>query len=811
MNKTQIDAIYPLSFTQNGLLLHHLEETKDQGVIQVKFELKGKLNFDVFQKSWESVISRHEALRSSVHYKKIKTPVRIVHKEVEFSIFKHDFVSFSNEEQQLKLKEFKNKDMTNGLDLSATPTFRVNVFQLSENSYCVLWTCHHIILDGWSSMNVCGDLLHYYELFSQNNTEASIELDHIPKYKAYLDWLKKQDSNDCQAFWKNYFKGFDSPSLFSSSKKSPEAKYESITFVTDSIDYKKVKTFLLKHKLTETSFIQGVWALLLCKYFKVDDVSFGSITSGRVAEVTNMELMAGMFSNLIPVLVHINQNLPFFQFLNELQSRQLQTQDYNYAHLNDITSWAELGNHQAIFDSLLIIENYPSVKKQYKHLNIVNYKSDITSSMPITLAVRSSGNFQFLLKYNPSLISPDFANNLVLGLKKLMSKIIDNGDFDFTISSLLYQLDGKKYQLLEKGTNLKNSKKNKASNKKVFYSETESVLLKIWQYLFNHNDIELDDDFFELGGTSFQAIKLSSLIKEKLDFNFKPTALIKRRTIKSIAILIDNANHEENETWRSLVTLNKSGTETPLFCLHSEGGYTLVYKTFANHFIHKRPVYSLQPKGLDGVSPLHQSIEELAEDYIKEMQTVQPNGPYFLLSYCWIPSAIANEIAVKLNAMGELANIIAVDSNFYMSKRHRNIGKLLAVLRLDIVRIKILLREVNFKINQWKSLFNKKNNVEQKREDDQIRIIKKVDNNIAKFFRSYKAKPINGSVLCVISASFIKHHNYEINPKIWKKIAKHGFKKVVLESDHGSVFMEPSVKYLAKIIDDYMEINQIDK
>jgi thioesterase domain-containing protein/acyl carrier protein len=427
--------------------------------------------------------------------------------------------------------------------------------------------------------------------------------------------------------------------------------------------------------------------------------------------------------------------------------------------------------------------------------------------MPISMAVRTSGNFDFLLKYNSSEIPTDFAQNLLLGLKKLMAQIINCDDFDFKVSSFLDKLNGREYELFQKEIKSRNPKKNRSSKKKIFYSETESVLLKIWQYLFNSKDIELDDDFFELGGTSFQAIKLSSIIKDKLGFNFKPTALITRRTIKSIAILIENANHEENETWRSLVTLNESGTKTPLFCLHSEGGYTLVYKTFANHFIDTRPVYSLQPKGLDGVSALPISIEELAEEYIKEMQTVQPNGPYFLLSYCWRPSAIANEIAVQLNAMEEIAHIIAVDSNFYISKSHKNYGKLIAVLRLDVFRIKSIIKEVNFKLNQLKSLLYKKKFIEQKREDEQIRIIRKVDNNIARFFRSYKAKPIKGSVLCIISTSFMRHFKYEINPRIWKKIAKLGFKKVIFESDHGNIFREPSVKSLAHIINDYIEEN----
>jgi thioesterase domain-containing protein len=134
----------------------------------------------------------------------------------------------------------------------------------------------------------------------------------------------------------------------------------------------------------------------------------------------------------------------------------------------------------------------------------------------------------------------------------------------------------------------------------------------------------------------------------------------------------------------------------------------------------------------------------------------------------------------------------------------------LAVLRCDIVRIKILIKEVNFKLNQWKSINYKENKTKQKKEDEQIRIIKKVDNNIAKFFRSYKAKPIDGGVLCIISASFMKHHKYEINPRTWKKIATRGFEKVILESDHGTIFREPSVKPLYKVIESYMDTNQND-
>jgi surfactin synthase thioesterase subunit len=110
-----------------------------------------------------------------------------------------------------------------------------------------------------------------------------------------------------------------------------------------------------------------------------------------------------------------------------------------------------------------------------------------------------------------------------------------------------------------------------------------------------------------------------------------------------------------------------------------------------------------------------------------------------------------------------------------------------------------------------KSFFYKQNKIEQKREDEQIRIINKVDDNIAKFFRSYKAKPINGSVLCIIGATFMRHYKYEINPRIWKKIATHGFKIIIFEGKHDNLFIEPSLKSLVKIIDDYIESKESDK
>ncbi|MGH9431376.1 MAG: alpha/beta fold hydrolase, partial [Terriglobia bacterium] len=111
--------------------------------------------------------------------------------------------------------------------------------------------------------------------------------------------------------------------------------------------------------------------------------------------------------------------------------------------------------------------------------------------------------------------------------------------------------------------------------------------------------------------------------------------------------------------WSPLVEIQPSGSRPGFFCVHGGGGNVLIYRDLARHLGSGQPFYGLQSQGLDGKQPLLERIEDMAALYVKEIQRVQPRGPYFLGGYC-MGGTIALEMAQQLNAQNEEVALLAL-------------------------------------------------------------------------------------------------------------------------------------------------------
>lgn len=192
-------------------------------------------------------------------------------------------------------------------------------------------------------------------------------------------------------------------------------------------------------------------------------------------------------------------------------------------------------------------------------------------------------------------------------------------------------------------------------------TELEKQLVEIWEEILGHSPIYSNDDFFEIGGDSMLSIKMFWLIEKRLKTKLPPTTLLSSPTVTGIARAIQNFNPSKKQDWEYLVPYKKSGNKPPLFCIHGGEGHVLFYKSLPEYTDVERPVYFVQPKGINGVDLMHNSIEEMSRDYILEITTVQPDGPYNLLFYCC--SALVVEMAKQLQAVDKDSNLIVIDSS----------------------------------------------------------------------------------------------------------------------------------------------------
>src|SRR5262249_24057282 len=117
--------------------------------------------------------------------------------------------------------------------------------------------------------------------------------------------------------------------------------------------------FARAHGLTLNTVLQGAWALLLSRYSGEADVVFGATSSGRSVDLPGLETMVGLFINTLPVRAEVQPDAALVPWLEQLQERQAAQLPYSYSPLSAVQGFSEVPRGQALFESLLVVENYP--------------------------------------------------------------------------------------------------------------------------------------------------------------------------------------------------------------------------------------------------------------------------------------------------------------------------------------------------------------------------------------------------------------------------------------------------------------------
>jgi phthiocerol/phenolphthiocerol synthesis type-I polyketide synthase E len=185
----------------------------------------------------------------------------------------------------------------------------------------------------------------------------------------------------------------------------------------------------------------------------------------------------------------------------------------------------------------------------------------------------------------------------------------------------------------------------------------EFGLVRIWEQVLGIKIASVRDNFFELGGHSLLAAQMFAQIEKVFNTRLSLATLYEAPAIEDIARILNR--DVISSRWPSLVAIQPSGSRPPFFCFHGDGGNVLIYRKLAQHLGSDQPVYGLQSQGLDGSSPLLRTVEEMAEEYVKEIRVLQPHGPYLIGGYC-LGGTIAYEAAQQLHAVGEEVALLAL-------------------------------------------------------------------------------------------------------------------------------------------------------
>ncbi|WP_414157498.1 amino acid adenylation domain-containing protein [Pseudomonas sp. BNK-15] len=346
----QIEDILPLSPLQQGLLFHCLHAAAAGDYInQLRLDID-QLDPQRFQAAWQAALDTHAGLRASFHWPvDVQQPVQVIRRQLQLPFSQLDWRDQAASADHLQILAEQQR-----LAMAATdqaPLLGITLVRLGEQRWHMIYTHHHLLLDGWSHARLLAEVMQRYR------NQAPRQAPAHPR--TYLAWLATRDRQQDQSFWQAQLQGMQAPTLLAGQRRSVEAAgYGLWQQRLGSAASAQIKAAARARKVTVNTLVQAAWLLLLQRHCRQDTVCVGVSVSGRPSQLPGIEAQLGLFINTVPLVAAPRLEQRLDDWLQQLQASNLALREHEYTPLADIQRWAGRAG-EALFDTLLAFENYP--------------------------------------------------------------------------------------------------------------------------------------------------------------------------------------------------------------------------------------------------------------------------------------------------------------------------------------------------------------------------------------------------------------------------------------------------------------------
>lgn len=351
-----IENVYPLSPLQEGIYYHWLVAPEAPVYFdQMSYVMQGQLELEKIEAAYQKLVARHAILRTFFTQEFGDKALQVVRTDISGDFLYEDCSGI----ESFNSADYKAKDRAKGFNLESGSQMRLTVLGLGNNTYEFIWSFHHILMDGWCVGILVGEFFQFY-MGLLSGVEPT--LGRVYTYASYIEWLSQIDQQESLAYWQKYLEGYEPISQVPKTNEMPGLAYhlKEESFALDASSREALLALCAQMGITENTFMQAAWGILLSRYNNTNDVVFGTVVSGRPAEVEGVEGIIGLFINTIPVRVCFYDTDTGRQLLQNLHQASIEGTSHHYTQLAQIQ--AENSAGQELMNHILVFENYPVQK-----------------------------------------------------------------------------------------------------------------------------------------------------------------------------------------------------------------------------------------------------------------------------------------------------------------------------------------------------------------------------------------------------------------------------------------------------------------
>ncbi len=445
---------YILSSAQRRLwLLSQINESNMAYNMSSTFRIIGELDIKALEKVFETLIERHEVLRTNFELDVEGNAKQVVLKASE-SKFVLDFEDVSRRKKKDEIiKTGINEETTYSFDITSDSLLRAKLIKISKDNYVFNLVMHHIISDGWSLQVLSKEIFTLYDAYTKGNENPLMPLPI--HYKDYAAWqqeqLEKGELDDHKQYWLEQFSG-ELPILnMPGSSIKPKTEAHEGRVIRKSYDTKLIAAFKRLCKEEDTTLFIGLMSivkLLLCRYTNQNDIIVGTPVSGR--EHPDLLEQLGFYINLLGLRTNIDDQESYTELLLKLKKNTLNAYNHqNYPFDKLVEDLPLAGN--TLFDIILTLENKDRVKKQkIGGLSIEEYNliEATTSKFGLEFVFKETDNgLDLFLTYDTSIYEHKFVQQITTHLETLFDQVINNPNAPVRNICLLSKVEREKVLL----------------------------------------------------------------------------------------------------------------------------------------------------------------------------------------------------------------------------------------------------------------------------------------------------------------------------------------------------------------------------
>ncbi|MDZ7929690.1 MAG: amino acid adenylation domain-containing protein [Rhodococcus sp. (in: high G+C Gram-positive bacteria)] len=420
--------VLPLLPLQLGMYFHasYGDDSADTYRIQQIAELTGPLDAGALHRAVAEMIARHPALRAGFRGLADGRVVQVIANDVEFEWKVVDLAALTITGAQERLTEISAADRARPFDLATPPLLRYTIVSLSPDQHRLVQTMHHIIADGWSYPLMFNDIVDAYRGTLAGPSTLSLG-NHIAA-------LASVDERDTHAVWSQVLSGIDEPTLLVDAE--PGERISEHRVISTSLSPEQSAALVVTsrdHGVTLSTTLHAVWGVLLGRLLGRDSVVFGSTVSGRGGELAGVESIVGLLINTIPVPMSVPRSASLREVAIGLQARQTAVLEHHHVGLGEL---AQMAGQRTLFDTLVIVENFPEVyaPQDDSGLSVHGFTSTTSSHYPLSLVAFPGQQIRLEVKYDVGLVEESDARRLLVQVCAIVEQLL--GDPDVTVGRL---------------------------------------------------------------------------------------------------------------------------------------------------------------------------------------------------------------------------------------------------------------------------------------------------------------------------------------------------------------------------------------